>query len=543
MPDISLNMTLEEQIGQLLMVGFPGTTVTPEIIELIQKHHVGGVILFSRNVGDAQQVLELTQNLQSIAKAAGQRYPLCIATDQENGMVQRLGKSATQFPGNMALGAIGSEQLAYEVAEATGRELLALGINYNLAPVVDVNNNAANPVIGVRSFGEDPREVAHLGAAAVSGYHHAGVISCLKHFPGHGDTTVDSHLSLPTLPYMLERLESLELLPFQSGIAAGADSVMIAHIAFPALTGDDTLPATLSAAIVRGLLREKLGFTGVIISDCLEMNAISETVGIGPGAVMALQAGIDLVLISHLYERQRAGIAAIVQAVHEGTLSRDVIHQAVERVLRLKEQRLSWESLPGDAVSNEVGSEPQQQLRDRAYALSTTLVRDEASLLPLRVEATEEILVVYPQRESWTQVEDRRYPHEFFVERIRQRHPQTTALTITPEATQGDYEAIYHAASTSGVVIMVTVNAYLDAQQVAVMRHVVALGRPVIGIAVYNPYDLLAFPELATYVVTYECTEPALEAAVQVLFGEVVAQGRLPVSLPGMYALMGEGRV
>jgi len=539
MPGIPPNMTLEEQIGQLLMVGFPGTTPTPEIIELIQKHHVGGIILFSRNLADAEQVLELTQNLQRIAKAAGQRHPLFIATDQENGMVQRLGHSATQFPGNMALGAIGSEQLAYEIAAATGRELLALGINYNLAPVVDVNNNPANPVIGVRSFGEDPRQVARQGAAAVRGYRHAGVITSLKHFPGHGDTAVDSHLSLPTLPYTLERLESLELLPFQSGIAAGADSVMIAHIAFPTLTGDDALPATLSPAIVRELLREKLGFAGMIISDCLEMNAISETVGIGPGAVIALQAGIDLVLISHLYERQRAGIAAIVQAVYEGKLSRDVIHKAVERVLRLKEQRLSWENLPGTTVSIEVGSESHQQLRDRAYALSTTLVRDEASLLPLRVEPTEKILVVYPQRESWTQVEDRQYPHKFFVERIRQRHPQTTALTITPEATGVDYEAIYHAASASAVVLMVTVNAYLDAQQVAVMLHVVASGRPVIGIAVYNPYDLLAFPELATYLVTYECTEPALEAAVQVLFGEAVPQGRLPVSLPGLYLLGG----
>jgi len=540
MPYYTANMTLEEQVGQLLVVGFPGTTLTPEIIDLIQNHHIGGIIFFSRNIQDAQQVLALTHSLQMIAKKAGHRYPLFIAIDQENGMVQRLGtisSSATQFPGNMALGAIGSEQIAYDVAEATGRELTALGINFNLAPVVDVNNNPANPVIGVRSFGEDPRQVARLAAAAVKGYRKSGVITCLKHFPGHGDTAVDSHLALPTLPYSMERLDALELVPFRSGIAAGADSVMIAHIAFPALTGDATLPATLSPAIVRELLREKLGFTGVIISDCLEMNAVSETFGVGPGAVMALLAGNDLVLISHLYTRQRAGIAAILTAIQKGVLAQDVVRQAVERVLQLKEQRLSWDDLPNISVPVVVSSEAHRQLRDSAYALSTTLVRDEAGLLPLQLEQAEQLLIVYPQRDNWTQVEDRHYPHEFFVESIRQRHAHTIARSITPALSQDDYEELLRVAHASSVIIVVTVNAYLDAQQVDVMRRLLQCERPLVGIAVYNPYDVLAFPELPTYLVTYECTEPALAAVVHVLFGDSGPQGRLPVSLPGLYAL------
>src|SRR2546421_1603108 len=266
-------MTLEEQIGQVLMVGFLGDTPSQEIIDLIQRYHIGNIILFSRNVRDARQVFELTQRLQRCAKEAGQHYPLLIAIDQENGLVQRLGEAVTVFPGNMALGAIGSEQIAYEVALATGRELKALGINMNLAPVVDVNNNPANPVIGVRSFGEDPQQVARLGAAMVRGYHDAGILTCLKHFPGHGDTAVDSHLALPTIPYPLERLEALELLPFRSGIEAGAESVMIAHVSFPALTQQNMLPATLSSPIVQGLLRGKLGFNGAILSDCMEMKA------------------------------------------------------------------------------------------------------------------------------------------------------------------------------------------------------------------------------------------------------------------------------
>ena len=554
------NMTLEEQIGQLLMVGFPGTTPTPEIIDLIQHHHVGGIILFSRNVQSPRQVLELTSSLQRIAKEAGHRYPLLIAIDQENGMVQRLGDDAegvTQFPGNMALGAIGSEQIAYEVAAATGRELLALGINYNLAPVVDVNNNPANPVIGVRSFGEDPQQVARLAAATVKGYRSTGVITCLKHFPGHGDTAVDSHLSLPTLSFEMHRLDSLELVPFRGGIEAGADSVMIAHIAFPSLTGDANLPATLSPAIVRGLLREQLGFSGVIISDCLEMKAISENVGVGLGAVKALQAGVDLILISHLHPRQRAGINALLTAVQMGEVSQDMVNQAVERVMRLKAQHLSWENVPDATRPVEVRSEAHRQLRDHAYALSTTMVKDEANLLPLnsvgadvsrplpidrpvpsfRMEPHDQILIVYPQRENWTQVEDRHYPHEFFVESIQHRHAHTIAMPITSTSTRFDYEAIYQSARTSALVIMVTVNAYLDALQVEVMRGLLGTGRPVVGIAVYNPYDLLAFPELPTYLVTYEYTKPALASVVQVLFGDTEPKGRLPVSLPGLYSL------
>jgi beta-N-acetylhexosaminidase len=577
MPDYTANMTLEEQIGQLLMVGFPGTTPTPEIIDLIQNHHIGGIIFFSRNIQSPRQVLELTSSLQHIAKEAGHRYPLLIAIDQENGMVQRLGDDddgVTQFPGNMALGAIGSEQIAYDVAAATGRELVALGINYNLAPVVDVNNNPANPVIGVRSFGENPQQVARLAVATVKGYRSTGIITCLKHFPGHGDTAVDSHLSLPTLPFDMQRLQSLELVPFLGGIEAGADSVMIAHIAFPALTGDAALPATLSPAIVRGLLREQLGFSGVIISDCLEMKAISETVGVGLGAVKALQAGVDLILISHLHPRQRAGINALLTAVQMGEVSQDVVNQAVERVMRLKAQRLSWQNVSDATKSIEVSSEAHRQLRDHAYTLSPTLVKDEANLLPLhtvgadlscpplplhtvgadlscpppiyrpvpgfRIEPHEQILIVYPQRESWTQVEDRHYPHEFFVESVQQRHAHTTAMKITPTSTTSTYDAIYQAARTSALIIMVTVNAYLDAQQVEVMRGLLPTrptGRPVIGIAVYNPYDLPAFPELPTYLVTYECTKPALASAVQVLFGDIMPKGRLPVSLPGLYSL------
>src|SRR5579871_3149457 len=242
MTDYTAGLTLEEQIGQLFMVGFDGTSATPGVLDLIERYNVGGIIFFTRNIGTAQQVSDLTRNLQAAAFAAGQRAPLLISIDQENGMVRRLGEDMTAFPGSKAL-----------------------GINMNLAPVADVNNNPANPVIGVRSFGEDPQQVARLTAAAVRGYRAAGVVSSLKHFPGHGDTATDSHRALPVIPHTMERLNAVELVPFKSGIAAGADSVMIAHIFLPALMPADGLPATVSPAVIQGLLREQLGYAGVVV--------------------------------------------------------------------------------------------------------------------------------------------------------------------------------------------------------------------------------------------------------------------------------------
>lgn len=524
-------MTIEEQIGQVLVAGFDGLTPTQGIINLIERYHVGSIVLFTRNIQDAQQVRTLTRQLQMTAKAAGHRYPLLITLDQENGMVRRLGEGATTFPGNMALGAIGSETLAHDIALATGRELKELGINMNLAPVVDVNNNPGNPVIGVRSFGEDPQLVARLGSAMVKGYQEAGIISCLKHFPGHGDTATDSHLSLPTIPHTLERLEKVELVPFRSAIAAGADSVMIAHVYFPALMQGEMLPSTVSPAIIDGLLRQHLGFAGVIITDCLEMSAVAETIGVAQGSVMALQAGADLILISHTYEQQRASAEAIKAAVENNVLSPQHLQQAAERVMHLKERFLSWDDV--DNLSEEatwLHSAQHEQLSNQAYALSTTLVRNTTNILPLQLTPEQRIVVIYPQRDAFTMVEDRSYPHDFLVACLRQRHPQVQALPLI--LNQENHDEIYQAASEADVVIAVTVNANLDQQQSEVMRKLLQNGRPIIGIAAYNPYDLLAFPELATYLVTYEYTEPAIAAAVRVIFGDQPAQGHLPVTIP-----------
>jgi beta-N-acetylhexosaminidase len=537
MHDYIAGMTLEEQVGQVLAVGFHETTPSQDIINLIQNHHIGNIILFKRNIQNVQQVRELTHSLQMIARESGHRYPLLIMIDQENGMVRRFGQSTTIFPGSMALGAIGSEQIAYDIALATGRELKALGINMNLAPVVDVNNNPANPVIGVRSFGEDPQLVARLGVAMVKGYRAAGIITSLKHFPGHGDTAVDSHLALPIIRYAMERLEAVELLPFKSGIEAGADSVMIAHMYLPSLMQDGMIPSTVSRAIVTELLRKKLGFSGLVVSDCMEMQALADTVGTEQGTVKALQAGIDLVLVSHHYSRQRGSLEAIQAAVQDGTLSADRVRQAAERVLQLKASRLTWDNLPDATGTELIGNEAHRQLRDRAYELSTTLVRDVDGLLPLRLQPEEGLFILFLQPTNATQAIDADLADDALVANIQKRHEHVNTLSIASQPTSHEYEAIYQAVKQAAITIVVTANANLDSYQGHLMRQLLQTGRPIIGIAAHNPYDLLAFPELGTYLVTYEYTEPAFAAGVRVLFGEIQAQGHLPVSLPGLYSL------
>jgi beta-N-acetylhexosaminidase len=562
-------MSIAEQIGQIMVAGFFGLTATPEIIDLIQNHHVGNIILFSRNVADPQQLKDLTRQLQSIAREAGQRYPLLIMLDQENGMVRRLGQGATIFPGNMTLGAVGSEQDAYNVALASGRELKALGVNMNLAPDVDVNNNAANPVIGVRSFGEDPQMVARLGAAQVRGYSAAGMLTSIKHFPGHGDTAVDSHLALPVVPYDLERLERMELVPFRSGIEAGATTVMIAHMYLPEIMKQAMLPSTISPEIVNGLLRQHLGYDGVVISDCLEMKAVANTIGVERGAVLALQAGTDLILISHHYEYQLGGINAIKAALQDGTLQPQTLEQAVARVLKLKGQHLTWDetlpeisivfqypqadreraslrsSLEGDYTTqnpdtsskNIVGSQEHKQLSDQVYERSTTLVRDDAGLLPLRLAPEQRLLVLLLRPTIHSQVSDRDHPGSELVEYIQQRHANVQMHTASMLDTAETQAILQQALDTAAITIVVTHNAHIDNWQAEFVRGLLKNGRPLINVAAFNPYDLLSYPELGTYLVTYESTPPAFAAAARVLFGEIQAQGHLPVSLPGIYEI------
>ena len=325
-------MTLKEKIGQLFMMGFAGRAPSKAILRLIREFHIGGVILFERNLESPAQAAKLRNALQ----APSQKMPLMIAIDQEGGRVSRLPKGFTVFPGSAQLAAGRSTEQIYRAAEITAKELRAVGINMNLAPVLDVNTNPENPVIGDRAFGASPALVCTMGLAVIAGLQDNHVIACGKHFPGHGDTSADSHKELPVVPHDLQRLREIELRPFAHAIQNGLASIMTAHVRYPAL--DPGEPATLSRRILTDLLRAKMGFRGVVITDDLEMKAIADSYGLGEAAVKAIEAGCDLVLICRNEEGQLLALDAVAQAVKEGRITEARIDQSILRILQVKEK-------------------------------------------------------------------------------------------------------------------------------------------------------------------------------------------------------------
>lgn len=332
-------MSLSEKVGQLFQIGFSGFDLDAEIEAMIKDYYIGGVIYFSRNIKNLEQTARLSNQLQSLALNSGSKLPLFISIDQEGGSVSRL-KGATNFPSNMTLGVVNDKQLTNKIGKTVGSELKNLGININLAPVLDVNNNPNNPVIGVRSFGSDPKLVAELGKAYIEGIQSEGVIATAKHFPGHGDTETDSHLELPTINHDKERLNKIELYPFKKAIKAGVKSIMVAHIYFPAFEKEKGIPATLSKSVLTDLLRKKMNFKGLIITDCMEMKAIADNFGTAEGAVRAIKAGSDIVLVSHTYAEQKKAVKAVIEAIEKGRISENRIDESVKRIIKTKIKNL-----------------------------------------------------------------------------------------------------------------------------------------------------------------------------------------------------------
>lgn len=348
-------MDLETAAARLLTVGFHGKALTPELERLLARG-VGGVILFSRNVGSPREVLELTR---SITHAAGR--PLLVSIDQEGGKVARLREGFSKLPAFRALGETGDPTLAREYGGLIGRELAAVGIHLDFAPVLDVDTNPENPVIGERSLGSDAALVAELGVAFAAGLGDAGVAACGKHFPGHGDTRTDSHLELPHLTHSLSRLERVELVPFAAAVAAGIPAIMTAHVVFDAL--DPHRPATMSPAVLRALLRERLGYRGVVFSDDLEMQAIAKHFAIEDVMVEGLAAGVDSFLACHTADLAHRAIDGVVAAVARGALSPDRVHEAAGRIEGLAERFAARR--PDEQGLSVVGSDAHRALLER----------------------------------------------------------------------------------------------------------------------------------------------------------------------------------
>jgi len=522
-------LSLREKIGQLFVCGFYGTEPSPEIRALIENGGLGGVVYFRRNVRDPEQVRRLSDELQRMARGRG-LPPLAIAIDQEGGMVSRLVRGVTPMPGAMAIAAARDPDDAYRAARAVGRELRALGITWNFAPCLDVNCNPRNPVIGVRSFGGSPEAVAEFGARQIAGYQDAGVAATAKHFPGHGDTDVDSHLGLPRVGHSPERLERVELAPFRRAVEAGVDAIMTAHVVFPAYepTG---VPATLSRSVLTGCLRERLGFEGLVVTDCLEMQAISRTVGVAEGAVRAIAAGADLVLVSHTYEWQKTAMEAVVEAVRHGELGEDRIERSVERVLRWKERRGMGQPSE-DGLETLLAPEHVAVCR-RICERAVTMVRDGGDL-PL--DRGEPVLVVWPEVRVRTEVDEPSEETEtlgFWLERAGMR-VEEHRVGLCPDELEA--ESVLEACGRYNQAVLLAYNALFYPEQVRLIRQVSERmrGRPgvrLVGVSVRNPYDAPLFGEIRTFLACYENRPEMMRALAGVLLGEGSARGRLPVAM------------
>ncbi|WP_242403747.1 beta-N-acetylhexosaminidase [Paenibacillus pini] len=326
-------MTVEEKIGQLVLVGVDGLEVNPNTTTLIQKYKVGGIIFYKSNIKDTEQALKFMNEIKNINRE--NPVPLWMSVDEEGGRVSRMPEEFFKLPTSRAIGKVNNEDLSKGIGEILGRELAGFGLNMDFAPVLDINSNPRNPVIGDRSFGNNAALVSKLGMATMEGLRSQNVVPVVKHFPGHGDTSVDSHLGLPVVNYDITRLRKLELVPFIDAIKKKAEVVMIAHLLMPKL--DAKQPASFSKAIISDLLRGELGFQGVVISDDMTMGAIEQNYSIETASVQAILAGGNIVLVGHEFEKEKKAILALRKAVSDGTLSEDVLNNRVYAILKLKQ--------------------------------------------------------------------------------------------------------------------------------------------------------------------------------------------------------------
>lgn len=327
-------MTLEEKIGQMVIIGLDGYNVNENTIDMIQNKKVGGFILFKKNIGDSGQLLNLVNSLKE--KNSNNKIPLLISIDEEGGKVSRVPDEFKNIPTNREIGKINDKNFSYEIGNILAMQLSAFGINMDFAPVLDVNTNPNNPVIGNRSFGNDPNIVSNLGIATMKGIKDKGVIPVVKHFPGHGDTSVDSHLGLPSIENNLNRLNEVELVPFKNAIKDGADVVMVAHILMTKL--DPDYPASMSKKVIGDILRADLNFDGVVITDDMTMGAIMKNYNIEDAAIKSVNAGSDIVLVCHNNDNQVNVINNLHKAVKEGEISEERIDKSVYRILKLKDK-------------------------------------------------------------------------------------------------------------------------------------------------------------------------------------------------------------
>lgn len=497
---------LADVVGQSMMLSFAGPRMTPEVRDALTRVRPSGVILFAANIASAAALHKLCGSLQATA-AALRLPPLLIAIDQEGGLVNRLPEPFTVPPSQMAQGATGEPAVARECAHITGRQLRACGVNTNFAPVLDVNCDPANPVIGTRAFGADAAIVTGFGLAALQGYREAGVIATIKHFPGHGDTSVNSHAGLPVAHHGRERLDAVELAPFKAAVQAGAPALMTAHMVFSAL---DTLPATLSRAILTDLLRGELGFEGVVFTDALDMRAVADTYSPAELATLAKAAGADVLLPLGDLASQIALAGALCEAVQSGRLDRAVFVATVRRLEVLRAAYALGDALPSYAP-------PDRSFEAPALAIARRSIRvyDQHGLLPLPADT--QLTLIDCLQPRFSLAEEAVSRAELLRGLVERAFPSARCLTLEPG---WDAEAETHALDTARqgtAMLLVTRNAAFVEQQARLARRLAALDVPLIHAAVRNPdFDAIRASATAT-LLTYGDPPLSLRALVDAI--------------------------
>ncbi len=552
-------MTLDEKIGQLIAVGINATFQNQasdafrELRRQVEQNHIGGIILFR---GPVYESVHLVNRMQGFA-----REPLLISADLEAGAGMRF-DDTVNFPWNMAVGATGNPEYARRQGALTAREARALGVQQIFAPVVDVNNNAANPVINVRSYGEDPQAVAAMGAAFVEGAQAGGVIATAKHFPGHGDTATDSHRGLPVINVPRARLDAVELVPFRAAIAAGVGAIMSAHIALPqiepatvsprearpastyadreVIVENATLPGTLSPRVLGGILRRDLGFDGIAVTDALDMSGLTIYFTPGEAAVLAVEAGADMLLKP---ADPDAVLKGVREAVQSGRLTEQRIAESARRLLAAKYDLglVKQRSAPLEQIDQLVSSTEAQMLAQEIAEHAITLVRDDAHRLPaasLKPDARIFNLAI-------TNGEDRFFIAQSFIGAMARGGRRLETLVLDERSSEAEVKKALERAKDADLVIISMYGRVRTGQAnsgalpepgARALDKLIERKAPLVGISFGNPYLLMNYPELKTYMVAYGDMPSLQRAAARALLGEIDVVGRLPISLPQLYA-------
>ncbi|HHV33927.1 MAG TPA: beta-N-acetylhexosaminidase [Acholeplasma sp.] len=515
------NMSLDEKIGQLFVVGFNGTHYTEKLDELINKYKFGNIILFTRNISSMEDLFNLNKEIQKNMMEK-LNTPAFICIDQEGGMVTRLFKGATIFPGAMTLSATGDINNAYLNGLYMAEEMDALGLNVNFAPVLDVNTNPLNPGIGVRSYSDNQKVAAEYGKKFIEGIQ-TKVFATAKHFPGKGDAAVDAHLGLPVVEHDLERLEKVEFVPFKEAIDANVKGVMTSHAIYPVLNKD--YPATLAKEVLIDLLRNKYKFKGLVFTDGMEMQAIDDKYGAAKSAVTAVLAGADLLLYCHYEEQQIAAFNYVKEAVLEGTIPMEVLDDRVKRILKHKKEiSLKYLEKSFDEIKERINKEEHQNFAKEVINNALTLVKGE------RFNKKDKTLFIIQKPKALTLVEEAS-GEDSAVIKLEKALPEYKFIVSDVNPNKEEILKLVSESCYYNQVILTTYNSNMYEGQVELIKTFLKTKKELHVISLRNPYDLHLVPEIENYVCLYEYTSNSVNALISYLKGNLEPQGKLPVKI------------